>query len=141
MRRSKGEFGPPSASPTSPSPTSTASGSTLSRVSTFSRAGSRSVAAAVTAAAAFAWRILHPRVPRPAPSSRNGILGRPGKPASATSTPAASSSGCDRPNTCWRNSSPKRASALARVTISAPEIEIMSAGITVTSPSPMVSTV
>ena len=38
-------------------------------------------------------------------------------------------------------SAPSRASELARVTIRPPEIEIISAGITVTRPSPMVRTV
>ena len=68
-------------------------------------------------------------------------MGNPGNSASATSTPLASSSGSDLPKTCFWNSAPSFASELARVTIKPPEIEIISAGITVTSPSPMVSTV
>ena len=65
----------------------------------------------------------------------------PGSAASATSTPPASMSGCELPRICLWNSAPRRASLLARVTIRAPEMEIISAGITVTRPSPMVSTV
>jgi hypothetical protein len=45
------------------------------------------------------------------------------------------------PKTCRRNSAPRRDVRAGPVTISPPEIEIISAGITVTSPSPMVSTV
>jgi hypothetical protein len=49
--------------------------------------------------------------------------------------------GCELPKICLWNSAPRRASLKARVTIRAPEMEIISAGITVTRPSPMVSTV
>ncbi len=68
-------------------------------------------------------------------------MGMPGSSASAIRTPAASSSGCELPKICRWNSAPRRASELARVTIRPPDIEIISAGITVTRPSPMVRTV
>ncbi len=59
----------------------------------------------------------------------------------AINTPEASNSGCELLNTCRWKSSPNLVSELARVTIKPPEMEIIRAGITVTSPSPMVSTV
>ena len=79
--------------------------------------------------------------PSPPPRARNGMVGKPGNSESATSTPLASRSGSDLPNTCFWNCAPSLESELARVTIKPPEIEIMSAGITVTRPSPMVRTV
>ena len=79
--------------------------------------------------------------PSPRPISRNGIVGSPGKAASTTSTPLASNSGCGLPKSCLLKSAPRRSSELARVTIRPPEMEIISAGMTVTRPSPMVSTV
>ena len=83
----------------------------------------------------------HAMAPTLAPRTRNGILGSPGNAAIAIRTPAASSSGCELLNTCFWKSSPNLVSELARVTIKPPEMEIISAGITVTKPSPMVSIV
>ena len=68
-------------------------------------------------------------------------MGRPGNSASATSTPLARPSGSALPNSCLLNSSPSRFSEPARVTIRPPETEIISAGMTVTRPSPIVRTV
>jgi len=68
-------------------------------------------------------------------------LGRPGKAARASRRPEASSRGCGEPKTCFWKSEPISRSELARVTMRAPEMEIMRAGMTVTRPSPMVRTV
>ena len=54
------------------------------------------------------------------------------------STPPASINGCGLLNTCFFISDPSLLSELARVTIRPPETEIISAGITVTRPSPIV---
>ena len=142
IRRSSGEFAPSAMNEIRLTPTSTESGSTRSRSSRFSFGGFGLAPAAVRQQRfAGAFFIRQPTVPRPAPSSRNGIFGSPGNSASATSTPLASSSGCDAPKICFWNSTPRRFSELARVTIMPPEMEIISAGITVTRPSPIVSTV
>ena len=59
-------------------------------------------------------------LPTSPPSARNGIVGRPGNSASATSTPLASPSGSAFPNSCLLNSRPRRFSDPARVTIRPP---------------------
>jgi len=59
----------------------------------------------------------------------------------ATRTPDASMSGCGLLKICFWKSTPNLVSELARVMIKPPEMEIIKAGITVTRPSPMVSTV
>ncbi len=79
-----------------PTPTSIESGSTRSRSSRFSLAGLRRDPAAHIGrqgSRRCGSSCASPTVPRPPPSSRNGIFGSPGNIASATSTPLASSSG------------------------------------------------
>ena len=135
--RSNGEFCPPSTSCTNPSPTSTASGSTFSRPSRLSFAGAVAGAFVFSAVAVFC-RMRHAIAPTPPPNTRKGIFGSPGKAAIAISTPEASSRGCALLNTCFWKSTPSLVSELVRVMIKPPEMEIISAGITVTRPSPMV---
>ena len=72
---------------------------------------------------------------------RNGSVGSPGNAAIATSTPPDSIKGCGLLKICFVTSEPSLLSELARVTIRPPETETISAGITVTRPSPMVRTV
>lgn len=85
--------------------------------------------------------ILQAHVPAPPPNKRNGSLGMESSADRATSTPAASNTGSALPKIWRRNCAPSRASELARVAIMPPEMDIIRAGITVTSPSPIVSTV
>ena len=141
MRCKSRELAPPSTSFTRPRPTSTVRGSTWSSASMFSLAGFSALSVEVLTAASFFRRMRQPMAPSPPPKARKGMVGKPGNNESATSTPLASSSGSDLPNTWVWNCAPSLESELARVTIKPPEIEIISAGITVTRPSPMVSTV
>jgi len=139
MRLSSGEFWPPSTILTRPNPTSIANGSTLSKPSRFSRV----VLAALGGGPLTSGRVRRrqPPAPNPTPSSRNGMPGMPGRHASTIKTPLASSNGCGLPKICLRKSALNRASEPERVMMRPPETEIISAGTTVTRPSPMVSTV
>ena len=145
MRRSSGESCAPSTSPINPRPTSMASGSTRSSDSTLSLAAAGLPASSdgvpPPARATSFLRIFQPAAQAPQPKQQERQFRHAGKRRQRHSTPPASMIGCELPRICLWNSAPSRASLLARVTISAPEMEIISAGMTVTRPSPMVSTV
>ena len=68
----------------------------------------------------------------------NENFGSPGISDSPTSTPAATASGRERASSCSATSSPRFDSDAARVVIRPPDIDTSSAGIAVTSPSPIV---
>ena len=75
---------------------------------------------------------------------KNGTVGNPGTIASSASSPAAMASafGCAMIcNPMSRPRWPPSSSDATRVTMMPADVEMMSAGICATSPSPMVSTV
>jgi len=122
----------------SPYPISTSSGSTPTSVARFSGAfGSSGAAGAWTGASGVLLTIIA-NMPASVPTNRNGALGIPGISPSTMKTPAAVAIAFGWASIWLTILRPMFVSDAARVTIRPVAVEIRSAGICVTRPSPTV---